>query len=500
VGTIVPAREAQTALAAAQELHALGLNVFPQPLGQKGGYPWKPMQYTRLLAEDLPAVFAQRCNVAVMVGRTSGNLFVLDCESERVFSRLCDAVRARGIPLWAAQTARGGHIYMRSGAGVVKSIAPGRIPEIEVRGQGGYVLAPPSVHPDGPIYTWLACEGAAPPVVQPGAIDFLTDASGQPVRLEVTRAGGGAPRLNRATRDYLANGHALPEGERHKRFFTACCNYRDCGLTRADVERELVPIARASGLPEASDPHALERVMTWAEENVTPKTRALARAALPNPDALAWEGRSARTDYAVFAALVLRARLGSNQAGVFRASWRELMNSAGVASMATLRKALARLQERQLVERWRGEDEHSGAALWCFGNAAKCAQSVALGITPREESSATLYAHFSPAEQRILAAVSTAAAPLRTRQDVARAADLSRGAVQNALRAEGPLRMAGYVTKAAGAWRMGKPDMLAVQERHDKAEAKRRRVKQRTERERARWAARRILRARLRSD
>ena len=34
--------------AAARHLYGIGLNVFPQPLGKKGGYPWKKLQYLRL--------------------------------------------------------------------------------------------------------------------------------------------------------------------------------------------------------------------------------------------------------------------------------------------------------------------------------------------------------------------------------------------------------------------------------------------------------------------
>jgi hypothetical protein len=34
------------------------------------------LQYTRLLAQDIYPLFRDNCNLAVMTGRTSGNLFV----------------------------------------------------------------------------------------------------------------------------------------------------------------------------------------------------------------------------------------------------------------------------------------------------------------------------------------------------------------------------------------------------------------------------------------
>ena len=487
----------QTALEAAQELHALGLNVLPQPIGLKGGGRWKGLQFTRLRLEDLPAVFAGRCNVAVMTGRTSGGLFVLDCETPEVFEDVRGALAQKGIPLWAVTTARGGHIYLRSDEGEVKSIPPGRLPDMEVRGQGDkYVLAPPSLHPTGAVYTWLPREGAAPPVVPLATIDFLRDTDGHLVTLEASGKAGSGPRLNRRTRAYIATGRALTEGQRHNAFLYACRNYRDVGMGYEDMTRELAPIALASGLPAAE----VESVMTWAEENTEPKARQ--RLDLPNPAAFAWEGRTARTDYAVFAALVERARLGGYEDGVFRASWRELMALAGIASMDTLRQALRRLKTRQLVERVPGKDERSGAALWRLGRAAlttaECVQAVALYFAPPEDSSATACTHFHPAEQRILAAVQGAAVALRTRQDIARAAGLPLGAVQNALRPEGPLRTTRAITKQGGAWKPGEVDMLAIQERADKAEHKRLKVKRRVGNERARRVALQLIEGRQR--
>jgi Bifunctional DNA primase/polymerase, N-terminal len=50
-------------------------------------------------------------------------------------------------------TGRGRHLWFQA-TGEVQSSA-GRAGEgLDVRGEGGYVLVPPSVHPDGPIYRW----------------------------------------------------------------------------------------------------------------------------------------------------------------------------------------------------------------------------------------------------------------------------------------------------------------------------------------------------------
>ncbi|MEO1646522.1 MAG: bifunctional DNA primase/polymerase, partial [Chloroflexota bacterium] len=113
----------------AYALYDMGLNVMPQPHSRKGGLPWKRLQYGRLHRDDrsygLRNLFAGDCNLAVMCGASSGNLFVIDCESEDSFIYHLNAMRRRSIPLWAVRTARGGHIYLRATNGEVANVEPG---------------------------------------------------------------------------------------------------------------------------------------------------------------------------------------------------------------------------------------------------------------------------------------------------------------------------------------------------------------------------------------
>lgn len=509
-----------TAADAAQALYTLGLNVFPQPLGKKEGSVWRFMQRTRLRQEDLAEVFAGQCNIAVMVGRTSGNLFVLDFETDAGFQNALFELRARAIPLWAVVTARGGHIYLRSAEGPVKSIATGRIPGMEVRGQGGYVLAPPSLHPTGARYMWLLQEGDAPPIVRAADIDFLSDADDLPVALQSTRrrVQEARPRLTNTTREYLENGHLMPEGSRHNAFFSACCNYRDAGYGRTEMERDLVPIAHASGLPDPTDPHELTRAMDWAMNNVRPKdySGATFGRALPDPDAFDWPGRTARTDRAVFAALVERARLGSNNAGIFRGAQRELMALASIADYHTLGRALKRLGNRGLIAH-AGFDKASGAALWHWGDATKQVMRAAAnaphfdaangktnanhstGKPTSEDSSAVIYGLCSPAERRVLVVLESAGTPLKP-STIAPLAGLEVRQVKHTLRAGGVLRRTGTVTRVAGGWSIGVPDNAIAKHMKGQADKRQQEIRQRGADDRARDAAQRIIRWRFRYD
>src|SRR5688572_11611689 len=204
----------------ARRFHLLGCNVFPLRRGTKNGfpYPWGRLTYTRLPAEGLHHLFAGPCNLAVMMGAISQNLFVLDCETRTAFERCIHELEGRSIPICAVQTARGGHLYLRE-TGVVQNISSGTIPDLEVRGTGSYVLLPPSLHPGGSLYRFDRWEQPALPLVDIRQLDFLMNTVGQlvplhmrPLRQYDNRA---AIPLTRKTCDYLDNGATLPEGVRN---------------------------------------------------------------------------------------------------------------------------------------------------------------------------------------------------------------------------------------------------------------------------------------------
>jgi hypothetical protein len=54
---------------------------------------------------------------------------------------------------------RGRHIYFRLPPGIIIRNSAGKLAAVDIRGDGGYVLSPPSVHPDGSIYKWATDSG-----------------------------------------------------------------------------------------------------------------------------------------------------------------------------------------------------------------------------------------------------------------------------------------------------------------------------------------------------
>lgn len=98
---------------------------------------------------------APEMNIGILTGSASG-FWALDIDNEDGEESLRKLEALHG-PLPATIeviTGRGRHLYFRLGEDALRNSA-GRIGiGIDVRADGGYVLAPPSVHPTGREYTW----------------------------------------------------------------------------------------------------------------------------------------------------------------------------------------------------------------------------------------------------------------------------------------------------------------------------------------------------------
>ena len=99
-------------------------------------------------------------NIGLATGSVSQNGFVIDLDIDEDrgidgYHSLEDWQREHGdFPeTWTAITGRGGyHLYYR-GNGKIKNRA-GIIDGVDIRGNGGYVVAPPSIHKNGNRYEW----------------------------------------------------------------------------------------------------------------------------------------------------------------------------------------------------------------------------------------------------------------------------------------------------------------------------------------------------------
>lgn len=354
---------------AAMNLYGLGLNVFPLPYGKKGGYPWQMLQYTRLNAKHLYTLFSGRCNIAVMTGRTSGNLLVIDCETSATFTYYEQLLRDAGIPIWAVKSngkRKGGHFYLRCRDGEVRNVRPGERRDMEIRGNRCYVLAPPSLHPNTKrLYQWHVRETLTPPAVTIEQVHWLG--------LTLTRD---SPKtvlpqsfseLSHTTRDFLLNGAAV--GERNNRLFSAACDLSGNDYDIHAAMQLLIPMAQKCELP---DREIRDSISSAYSKPRTPAKVTAKRQRRPPQWQIAttwaqhhqWKGRTGQTDRAVFLACCERAKT-ANETGVFRAAVRE------IAELARIRPNTASLSVKRLTAAkfltFIGRDRGSKAHLYRLG-------------------------------------------------------------------------------------------------------------------------------------
>jgi putative DNA primase/helicase len=92
-------------------------------------------------------------NIGVATGTASG-FIVLDIDGYEALSRLRRlAGEHEPLPkVPVVRTARGWHLWFRPSPGVVIPSSAGD--GLDVRGEGGYVVVPPSVHATGHVYEW----------------------------------------------------------------------------------------------------------------------------------------------------------------------------------------------------------------------------------------------------------------------------------------------------------------------------------------------------------
>jgi hypothetical protein len=149
----------ETVLTAALAYAKRGWSVVPVvPRDKRPLIPWREFQGR--IATDLEIRGWYRrwpeANVAIVTGAVS-RLVVLDVDPRHGGDdSLRDLERAhRPLPSTIESITGGGgrHVYFRHPGGLVRNLV-GLAPGIDLRGDGGLVVAPPSIHPSGRGYAW----------------------------------------------------------------------------------------------------------------------------------------------------------------------------------------------------------------------------------------------------------------------------------------------------------------------------------------------------------
>lgn len=191
----------------AQRYLTRGWCVLPlRPHDKRPLVAWEPFQRMSPSAAQVADWFNcwPDANIGIVTGEIS-NLVVLDIDPQHGGDASLECLERRygSLPATIEVTTGGGgrHLYFAHPGGLTRN-RTGLAQGIDLRGDGGYIVAPPSVHPSGRPYAWVA--GRAPDEVELAALPRW-------ILLP-----SGAARARRTLSDWRRLVHeGVPEGQRN---------------------------------------------------------------------------------------------------------------------------------------------------------------------------------------------------------------------------------------------------------------------------------------------
>ena len=133
---------------------ALDFAVIPLAYGEKTpAIPsWREYQTRKPTDQEISAWFNKRLNIGIVTGAVSDGLVVLDFDQPEVCNEFFGSYGKLTARTLTVETAKGVHIYLRSYK-PTPSFRIGKL-KLDVKGESSYVVAPPSLHPSGSVYTF----------------------------------------------------------------------------------------------------------------------------------------------------------------------------------------------------------------------------------------------------------------------------------------------------------------------------------------------------------
>jgi hypothetical protein len=235
-------------------------------LGKTPVVSWASYQKQRPSVDEVREWFAssENYNLAVVTGQIS-ELVVIDCDTAE------DAAWWRehhALTPLEVTTGRGGkHFYYRHPHGHVGNRTSILDRSIDVRGDGGLVVAPPSVHPEtGNPYRWSPWDHYARDDIPVLNRAWLEPAPS--IRSSSSRPSAASPAIHNGCA-YITHIRAESGNGGHNATFRAACALRDSGL----AAEEAIDALKTWNETNASPP--------WTEKELVHKVHDAYRAASP---------------------------------------------------------------------------------------------------------------------------------------------------------------------------------------------------------------------------
>lgn len=273
-----------------QLLTAFGFSLFPV-VGKRPVGAWAAYQETRAPIETLRRWQESGSDYAIATGPLSG-VVVVDTDTQEAE----EWVEANLPPTpWVVLTGkdpvtgwRGRHRYYRyppdtdSPIGNRASIEVGPLRRrvvdgrrvgtgLDLRGQGGYVVAPGSSHPSGVQYEvtneWLPADKDALPVYDPAWLDAPAREATEAPAVSHDAPTPTSSELERAAK-WLSKRDLPYEGERNHAVYSAACSLFDFGLSLSDVLRLIIEWNQ--GFPSPLNEAEIQTTVKSAEKTRQP--------------------------------------------------------------------------------------------------------------------------------------------------------------------------------------------------------------------------------------
>lgn len=197
-------------------------------------------------------------NIGIATGKASGGLVVIDMDVDddkdkdgyHHFKDWLDENYLYLDDTWQAITGRGGyHLMFRTSRDVRNRT--NWIPDVDVRGEGGYIVAPPSIHPNGHPYEWE---------IAPEDCPILTDKDDENIEYIVSELTKGEEK-----KQSVVVPGAIVEGGRNDMLYKIACSYQGRGQSDEFILQAVLDVNRTRcnpPLPEAEVRRIVESAKT----------------------------------------------------------------------------------------------------------------------------------------------------------------------------------------------------------------------------------------------
>lgn len=246
---------------------SLTLSVFPLRPRCKVGYkaiPWEPYQHRLSTWPEMQHWVRQLGvhNIALVTGAISG-IIALDIDNRKGGD---ESILGYDLPITPSTTTGNGRHILFKHPGIHLPNSVSILPGVDVRGDGGYIVAPGSIHPSGKPYAWEV--SPFDEEFAPLPLWLLTLL--QPLKIIKKRHDGikNMSRYVEAALDReLGALRRSKEGARNTRLYTTARNlgWLIGGHDRSDLESWLIDIAHEIGLPAAESYRTIRSGFKFAD-------------------------------------------------------------------------------------------------------------------------------------------------------------------------------------------------------------------------------------------